>query len=181
MLLGIDLFIWTLPPELVNAPEGLSVSDGAITRGALFMSLYARFQISVAFLARSGVNVIIDDLTLDGAADQRRWNDALDGLDVCWVGVRCAPEIAAQREAQRTSRLPGIARQQAESVHRGVRYDTEVDAGGLALPAEVNVLVGALGERWSIPISPLSPPRSTLPPTSAWTPGGPARAAPWER
>ena len=74
------------------------------------MSLYAGFQMAVAALARSGVNVLLDDLTLDGVDDQHRWNNALHGLDVIWVGVRCAPEIAAEREAGRGSRLPGTAR-----------------------------------------------------------------------
>ena len=39
LLLGIDLFIWTLRPDLVNDPRGLSVDDGVITRGDLFMAL----------------------------------------------------------------------------------------------------------------------------------------------
>jgi len=30
-----------------------------------------------------------------GAAAQRRWRDALAGLTVLWVGVRCRPEAAA--------------------------------------------------------------------------------------
>jgi chloramphenicol 3-O phosphotransferase len=99
LLVGIDLLIWTLPPEMVNDPNGLFVCDGVISRGEQFMSLYEGFQFGVAALARSGVNVILDDLTLDGVPDQHRWNDALRGLDVLWIGVRCAPDIAAEREA----------------------------------------------------------------------------------
>lgn len=41
LLLGIDLLIWTLPPEMINHATGLSVHDGVIVRGHLFMSLYA--------------------------------------------------------------------------------------------------------------------------------------------
>src|ERR1700733_1442596 len=88
LLLGLDLLIWTLPPDMINDANGLSVHDGVIVRGDLFMSLYAGFQTAVAALARSGVNVLLDDLTLDGAADQHRWNDALRGLEVLWVGMR---------------------------------------------------------------------------------------------
>ena len=80
---------------------------------------------------------LIDDLTLDGLVDQQRWNNALQGLDVCWVGVRCAPEIAAERESRRGTRLPGIARHQAESVHVGVHYDIEVDTGVLPPPRRI--------------------------------------------
>ena len=181
LLLGIDLLIWTLPPEMINDPEGLSVHEGVITRGQLFMSLYAGYQMAVAALARSGVNVLLDDLTLDGVDDQQRWNDALHGLDVMWVGVRCSPEIAAEREAGRGSRLPGIARHQAESVHEGVHYDCEVDTGVLDQVESVGVIAESLERRWSIPIPPRSNQQWPLPPISAWTPGGGSRPPPWER
>src|SRR6202790_3459740 len=82
LLLGIDLLIWTLPPEMINDPEGLSVTEGVITRGGPFMSLYAGYQKAVAALARSGVNVLLDDLTLDGGDDQHRWSDAPHAQDV---------------------------------------------------------------------------------------------------
>ena len=181
LLLGIDLFIWTLPPEMINDPEGLSVREGVITRGGLFLSLYAGYQMAVAALALSGVNVLLDDLTLDGGNDQHRWNDALHGLDVIWVGVRCAPDIAAEREAGRGSRLPGTARHQAESVHEGVGYDFEVDSGVLDPVEETRLIAEWLERRWSIPISLQSNEQSTLPPVSAWTPEGASRPPPWER
>ncbi|MGP0111192.1 MAG: chloramphenicol phosphotransferase CPT family protein [Acidimicrobiales bacterium] len=181
LLLGIDLLIWTLPPRMVNDAKGLTVHEGVIVRGDLFMSLYAGFQSAVATLARSGVNVLLDDLTLDGIADQQRWSDALQGLDVLWVGVRCAPPIAAERESRRQSRLPGIARHQAESVHVGVRYDVEVDTGVLDLRESMSLIAESMGRRWSIPVPVLSNHPSTLPPTSAWSPGDPITAAPWER
>jgi chloramphenicol 3-O phosphotransferase len=152
LLLGIDLLIRTLPPELINDPVGLSVSEGVITRGEIFMSLYSGYQVAVAALARSAVNVLLDDLTLDGADDQQRWNDALDGLNVIWVAVRCSPEIAAEREAGRRSRLPGTARYQAESVHEGVHYDLEVDTGVLDPDHAARVIAKWLERRWSIPI-----------------------------
>jgi chloramphenicol 3-O phosphotransferase len=71
--------------------------------------------------------VILDDVFLGGADSQRRWQQALAGLDVLWVGVRCAPEIAAGRELARGDRAVGMAAQQAEQVHRGVTYDLEID------------------------------------------------------
>ena len=180
LLLGIDLLIWTLPPEMINDPNGLSVHEGVITRGQLFTPLYEAFQFAVAALTRSGVDVLVDDLTLDGLVDQQRWNNALQGLDVCWVGVRCAPQIAAGREALRGTRLPGIARHQAESVHAGVHYDVEVDAGQLDLHEELSVIAQALWQRWSLLVATESSPKSTLPLTSAWMPEGVIRPAPWE-
>ena len=180
LLLSIDLLIWMLPPEMINDPNGLSIHDGVIVRGECFMSLYAGFQIAVAALARSGINVLLDDLTLDGFDDQHRWDDVLQGLDVLWVGLRCAPATAAGREVRRQSRMPGIARRQAESVHVGVRYDVEVDTGVLDLRQEMALVAEAMGRRWSIPVPGLSDQPSSLPPTSAWSPGEPVSPAPWE-
>ena len=145
------------------------------------MSLYSGYQMAVAALALSGVNVLLDDLTLDGGNDQRTWNDALHGLNVIWVAVRCAPEIAAEREARRGSRLPGTARHQAESVHEGVHYDFEVDTGVLDPAEEIRVIAEWLERRWSIAISRPSNGQSMLPSISAWTPEGTGRPPPWER
>jgi chloramphenicol 3-O phosphotransferase len=181
LLLGIDLFIWTLPAEMISDPDGLLRHEGVITRGRCFMSLWAGYQVAVAALARSGVDVLLDDVMLEGVADQRRWDDALHDLDVYWVGVRCAAEIAAEREAERGDRPTGIARHQAVSVHEGVRYDREVDTGVLGVPQSVNVIGDALRRRWSIQIAPASEEPPTIPPASAWTGNGGFRPAPWER
>jgi chloramphenicol 3-O phosphotransferase len=181
LLLGIDLLIWTLPPGLINDPRGLSVREGVITRGDIFMAIYTSFQKSVASLVASGVDVILDDVALDGVADQRRWNDALAGFEVFWIGVRCDPEIAADREAQRQSRLLGTARHQALAVHSGVQYDIEVNTGHQELAEEVSEIAASLNRRWGLQISHQSNEGSALPPLSAWTPGESLRPPPWER
>jgi len=180
LLLGIDLLIWTLPPEMINDPEGLSVREGVIVRGTSFLPLYAGFQTAVAALARSGVNVLLDDLTLEGATDQQRWNNVLKGMEVCWIGVHCAPEVAARREAERASRLPGIARHQALTVHQGVRYDLEVDTAMLDLDEELSVIEEWLKRAWSIQFSLRSNQQSPHPPLSAWTSDDVASPPPWE-
>ncbi|WP_244180075.1 chloramphenicol phosphotransferase CPT family protein [Amycolatopsis pretoriensis] len=60
----------------------------------------------LAAMVRTGARIVVDEVFLSGAESQRRFLAALDGLDVLWVGVRCDA---------------------AEAVHRGVRYDVEVD------------------------------------------------------
>ena len=47
-----------------------------------------------------------------------------------WVGVRCHAAVAEARELQRGDRTIGQARDQAERVHRGVRYDMVVETDG---------------------------------------------------
>jgi len=180
LLLGIDLFLWMLPAAMISNPEGISVHEGVITRGSRCVDLYSAFQEAVATLARNGVDLILDEVTLESAADQGRWDAALRGLDVLWVAVRCAPEIAASREVERGNRSWGTAREQATSVHEGMKYDVEVDSGVLDLQEATNLIVDAIVHRWSIQIQGASDATPTLPPLSAWTTHESIRAAPWE-
>ncbi|GAA1944933.1 chloramphenicol phosphotransferase CPT [Kitasatospora viridis] len=129
--IGVDAFVEALPPALQDSTEGLEVAaDGAVTVGARFRELEAAWMAGVAAMVRAGAKVVIDEVFLGGAASQQRWARALDGLDVFWVGVRCDPATAAARELARGDRAPGMAAGQAELVHRGVRYDLEVDTTG---------------------------------------------------
>ena len=98
LLLGVDLFLWTLPSRLFSVPAGIAVNNGVISRGDEFMRLYAAFQHAVATLAENSVDVLIDDVLLHGGRDQQLWTTALGDLDVCWIGVKCAADIAEARE-----------------------------------------------------------------------------------
>jgi chloramphenicol 3-O phosphotransferase len=71
--------------------------------------------------------MILDEVFLAGGCGQERIRQALDGSDFLWVGVHCDPDLAEQRESRRSNRRPGMARQQALSVHAGVIYDLEVN------------------------------------------------------
>ena len=99
LLVGIDLLMWTLPAEMVGDPGGIQIIDGEIQRGAEFMRLYAGFQKAVASLVSSGIDVILDEVLLNGNEDQRRWDTALGNLPVCWVAVHCDPDTARQARA----------------------------------------------------------------------------------
>ncbi|MER5354486.1 chloramphenicol phosphotransferase [Kitasatospora sp. NPDC002551] len=110
---------------------GLEHGDGTVTVGPAFAALDAAWTLGVAAMVRAGARIVVDEVFLGATASQRRWRGALDGLNVLWVGVRCAPEVAAARERARGDRVPGMAAAQAEAVHRGVRYDLEVDTAVL--------------------------------------------------
>ncbi|MFJ5676312.1 chloramphenicol phosphotransferase CPT family protein [Streptomyces sp. NPDC093097] len=136
---GVDDFVASLPPSLADAPDGLTVGpDGEVTVGPAFRRLESAWCQGIAAIARTGTGVILDEVFLGGADGQARWAAALDGLNVLWVGVRCAPDIAAARERARGDRVVGMAAAQAELVHRGMRYDLTVDTGrvGLGVCAE---------------------------------------------
>ncbi|WP_037914878.1 chloramphenicol phosphotransferase CPT [Actinacidiphila yeochonensis] len=127
---GTDTLVDALPPRLLAGGSGLLLgSGGEVAAGAEFRRLDAAWTRGLAEVARAGARLIVDEVFLGGADSQKRWRAALGDLEVLWVGVRCAPGTAAAREAARGDRATGMARGQAELVHRGVRYDLEVDTG----------------------------------------------------
>ncbi|MGW4685043.1 chloramphenicol phosphotransferase CPT [Streptomyces sp. NPDC004244] len=124
----VDALIEAMPASLQASASGFDVAaDGAVSIGAEFRTLEAAWREGVAAMARAGARLVVDDVFLGGAESQERWRRALVGLDVLWVGVRCAGWAAAGREVARGDRTPGMAASQADLVHRGVVYDLEVD------------------------------------------------------
>ena len=128
--IGVDDLLDALPPSLMQVDSGIAFgSQGEITLGEGFREIEAAWWSGAAAMARAGARIIIDDVFLGGGASQERMRTHLAGLAVLWVGVRCAPAIAAGREVARGDRVVGMAAAQAEPVHQGVVYDLEVDTG----------------------------------------------------
>jgi chloramphenicol 3-O phosphotransferase len=126
--LGVDTLIDAAPARLTAVGGGLVLADdGSIEVGPDFRILERQWSAGIAALARAGGRVIIEDNFLSGAAGQRRWRDALGDVPTGWVGVRCPPAVAAEREQARGDRIAGMAAAQAEAVHDGIVYDLEVD------------------------------------------------------
>ncbi|WP_291409291.1 chloramphenicol phosphotransferase CPT [Actinophytocola sp.] len=125
---GVDTLIDAMPASMRASDAGIEFApDGEVIVGAEFRSLEAAWIEGVAAMARAGAGVIVDEVFLGGAASQQRWQKALGGLDVRWVGVRCEGGVAAAREVARGDRITGMAVSQADVVHQGVVYDLEVD------------------------------------------------------
>jgi chloramphenicol 3-O phosphotransferase len=128
LALGVDMLIEAMPASIQQSAAGIEfAADGGVNVGAQFRTLEAAWRAGVAAMVRAGARVIIDDVFLGGAASQARVRNALDGLAVLWVGVRCEGQVAAGREIARGDRVRGMAAAQAEMVHRDVSYDVEVD------------------------------------------------------
>ena len=142
--LSVDDLVAALPPSLTDAPadSGTGTTTGTTTGattgitfgmqgevaiGPDFREVESAWLAGLAAIARAGARLIYDDVFLGGAASQQRVRMGLRGTAVLWVGVRCASEVAAAREAARGDRIAGMAAAQAEQVHAGVEYDLEVD------------------------------------------------------
>ncbi|MCX5203450.1 chloramphenicol phosphotransferase CPT [Streptomyces sp. NBC_00237] len=136
LAVGTDLFVGMLPlsmrePEAEGAGSGKGLviaADGTVTVGEEFNRLQDAWVAGVVAMARAGARIIVDEVFLGGGEAQERWQRALGGdVEVLWVGVRCDADVAAGREIARGDRTGGMAEGQAEVVHRGMRYDLEVD------------------------------------------------------
>ena len=126
--LGVDDLLEALPPSLLDSASGIAFGQrGEVMPGEGFRMIEAAWMTGVAAMTQAGARIIIDDVFLGGAASQQRTRGYLAGLEVLWVGVRCDPEIATGREIARGDRVTGMAASQAQTVHKGVVYDIEVD------------------------------------------------------
>jgi chloramphenicol 3-O phosphotransferase len=86
----------------------------------------AGFHRAAAGMARAGNDVVVDHVLSE------RWRlldclQVMDGLDVIFVGVYCAPAELARREQARGDRDPGTAAAQQERVHAHGDYDLRCD------------------------------------------------------
>lgn len=138
LLLGIDDVLSKIPNEWRSAgPEhGPFAAEGirfemtggepGVRVGRLGRRVLRAYQAAVSAAAHVGLNVIVDEVLIDRASWDD-WNRALAGLDVVWVGIRCAPEVAETRNRARGDRLAGLARALSVTVHRDARYDFEID------------------------------------------------------
>jgi chloramphenicol 3-O phosphotransferase len=125
---GVDSFVEALPAKLHDSADGITFApDGGVHVGPAFAALDAAWTTGIAAMAHAGARVIVDDVFLGGPASRHRWERALHGLAVLWVGVHCAPATATAREIARGDRVQGMAASQAHVVHQGLTYDVEVD------------------------------------------------------
>jgi chloramphenicol 3-O phosphotransferase len=130
LTLGIDDLIRALSHGPTDTSAGGTLefrSDGSIVVHAAFRHAETGWYVGLGAMARVATPLIIDEVFLDGGNSQARLRIALEGLSVVWVGVQCQAPVAEARELQRSDRKIGLARDQAERVHRGVGYDVVVD------------------------------------------------------
>ncbi len=150
LTLGIDDLIRALSHGPTDTTAGGTLefkSDGSIAIDPAFLEAEAWWYEGVAAIARAGASVIVDEVFLDGGNSQARLQAALEGLGVTWVGVRCDPVVAEDRELRRRDRTRGMAREQAERVHHGVSYDIVVDMTSMSTAEGATLIVATLQRR----------------------------------
>lgn len=125
---GVDTFIDALPGRGDSPRAGITYEhDGMITFSAEYRTLERSWYAGLSAMTAAGAHIILDEVFLSGGAGQESLRSTFNDSRMLWVGVHCAADVAASREARRPDRAEGMARQQALSVHAGVSYDLEVD------------------------------------------------------
>jgi chloramphenicol 3-O phosphotransferase len=125
---GTDVLAEALPGRGDHPQSGLVLEpDGTVTVKPEFRAVEEIWYQGLAVMAGHGAFLILDEVLLAGSAGQQRLQTLLGDLKVLWAGVHCDPLVAANREAARPDRVPGMAITQAVAVHAGVVYDVEVD------------------------------------------------------
>lgn len=147
LLTGIDDAFSMLPANLHNNPDGFFFDrdrDGLVrlnfgSFGSATLKAHIR---SVAAIARTGMNLILDEVIL--TADLRKeWVEQLSGTDVMLVGVRCDLQELERRERERGDRVIGQARGQYNIVHADMCYDLEIDTTSRTTKDAANIVVEA--------------------------------------
>lgn len=133
----MDSFLDMLPDALQDHADGFSYEtvqqDGkpavVIRVGPVGERTLRGIRHAVAAMAGQGNNLIVDEVLCNGEISD--YVELLSAFDLHLVGVMAPLEVLEAREARRSDRLPGLARWQYDRVHKGIRYDLEVDTSRL--------------------------------------------------
>ena len=151
MNLGVDCFKERVIPQRYSPAIGLRPGGGAPHLEELIITMYQAMYESIASHSRLGLNVVVDVGHHDSYSRPLgilpRSARALKGLEVLFVGVRCAMEeiMERRRRTWNADWTPGdpipepIQRWQKE-VHRPGIYDVEVDTAALT-PEECALII----------------------------------------
>jgi len=145
---GTDDLAAALPGRGGDPRSGLVLEpDATVTVKPEFRAIEQIWYQGLAAMASRGAFLILDEVLLAGGAGQQRLRGLLGDLEVLWAGVRCDARVAADREAARPDRVPGMAMAQAVAVHAGVVYDVDVDSTDCSALACARQIAEAVAKR----------------------------------
>jgi chloramphenicol 3-O phosphotransferase len=133
----MDTFCEMLPETLQEHPDGFVYEETSengkplvvIKTGPVGERALRGMRHAIAAMAAQGNNLIVDDVML--GSEREEYATLLSGFDTFFVGVFARLDVLEARERQRGDRLIGLARWQYDRVHKGMKYDLEVDTGSL--------------------------------------------------
>jgi chloramphenicol 3-O phosphotransferase len=143
---AMDAFLDMMPARYWDHPDGITFEtvqqDGkpsvVIRSGPVAERIMRGMRSAISAMAREGSNLIVDDVLIED--EMAEYAALLADCTFRTVGVFAPLDVLEARERERGDRLIGLARWQYDRVHRGKRYDLEVDTSG-ATPMECATLV----------------------------------------
>jgi chloramphenicol 3-O phosphotransferase len=149
--MGIDDFVWErVPSDWFEAVgqflRGPRDEDAPVAHADEPVKLFRAFHRAVRACVTEGIGVVVDDAIVTRALLDD-WVAALDGTDVFFVGVHCAPDELVLRERARRDRAPGSAVQALQRVHAHAIYDLEIDSTATPSSALAAQIIAALETR----------------------------------
>lgn len=142
MYVSVDDFFNMYPEKYLNP----TTQDEAIALARLVPAVVSGLHRSVASLAQSGNNILVDHVLQENGW-LKECVENWTGLEVIFVGIKCPLEIAEQREKERADRDIGTARYQYERVHAHGLYDIEVDTSTLTVDECVSRIMELINNR----------------------------------
>jgi chloramphenicol 3-O phosphotransferase len=158
LVVGIDDFFDLLPaqwlaagrhlgPWAADGVQILSTAEGiTIVMGETGRRLFQAYRRTAVLWARSGFDVIVDDVCFAGDA-LTDWELALAGMPATWVAIDCDERIAQGREQARGDRLPGMAKATRGALQHPRRYDIALDTSETTPDELATQLAAALARR----------------------------------
>ncbi len=128
-----------VPVNPEGAPAFTSIQFG--DEGKLMLRGMRR---AMAAMAKEGVNLVIDDIILEPSFLED-YLQAMEGISLYFVGVRCPAEVVSEREASRPGRFPGTAVGHIDICHAHGDYDIEVDTSRKSPEECARSIIGCLG------------------------------------
>jgi chloramphenicol 3-O phosphotransferase len=131
---AMDAFLDMMPARYWDHPDGIVFEtvqqDGkpsvVIHGGAVADRIMRGMRRSIAAMAHEGNNLIVDDVLIE--SEMADYQALLADVAFRTVGVFAPLDVLEARERDRGDRLIGLARWQYDRVHRGKRYDLELDS-----------------------------------------------------
>ena len=153
MNLGVDIFCRLVTPEEYQPGIGLRPGGERPDLEPLIVASYVAMYESIAAHSRQGFNVVVDVGHHDGYSEPldilSRCARSLKNLPVLFVGVHCSPDEVMKRRKVSGGKyetgtiddtFPVTVRRWQDHVHRGVKYDLELDTTSLG-PARCAELI----------------------------------------
>ncbi len=134
---SMDVFAGMLPQRMFGHPDGMifeTVQEQGmpcvvIETGPVMARTMRGMRHAIAAMAAQENDLVVDDVMM-AATEADKYRSLLKHTELRFVGLFASLEVLEARERARGDRELGLARWQFDRVHRGQRYDLEIETSG---------------------------------------------------